>query len=68
MASSTQPRVRYVTRYCALLQQDVEVVLVQRADGRWFLAHCREQSRQCNGHECPPHAQEGPLPFEVTWW
>jgi len=53
MANLKQPHVQYVTRYCALLQQDVEVVLTQRGDGSWTLTQCREKSKPCKEHECP---------------
>jgi len=68
MADHKQSDVRYITRYCALLQREVEVVLIPRADGSWVLIRCHEKNKRCDGHECPLRPQSGPLHFEETWW
>ncbi len=67
MANDKPPRARYATRYCALLKRDVDVVLIQRADGRWALTHCREKSKSCDGQECPPRRQGEDLLGVMMW-
>ena len=59
--------VRYATRYCALLKQDVEVLLTKRADGSWMLAHCVEKNKQCAGHKCPLHFFNGQSSLKAIW-
>ena len=66
--ATKQPHVQYVTRYRALLQQEVEVVLTQRSDGSWVLIHCREKNKQCDGHECPLRMQGERFPWEFLWF
>ena len=61
-------QVQYVTRYCALLRRDVEVVLIRRADGGWAPGRCLEKGKQCTGHECPLRMQDERWPFDVTWF
>ena len=68
MITDKPPHVQYVTRYCALLQQDVEVVLTQRAEGSWALTHCREKHKPCDGYHCPLRTESSSWPFEAMWW
>lgn len=67
MTNDKPPDVRYATRYCALLKQDVEVVLTKRVDGGWVLTRCAENSRPCAGHECPLRLSDGQASLETFW-
>lgn len=46
--------VQFSTRYCAMLDREVRVVLVQQPDGTWQVTRCLDKDRVCFGRgHCP---------------
>lgn len=68
MPYTKPPEVQHTTRYCALLQCEVRVVLMWQSDGRRQFIRCLDQEKacQCNG-QCPVSAGERQRPFGFSW-
>ena len=62
MERAGQMGARFSTRYCAVLDRDVQVVLIQQSDGTWELVRCLDKNREClKRAHCPLVARE-------PWW
>lgn len=61
--------IAYATRYCALLERNVEVLLIRRPDGAWVPTRCIEKQKCCAGHTCPirMHKHEAEEPLASFW-
>ena len=59
--------IAYATRYCALLQRDVEVILIRQPDGTWVPARCVEKQKRCVGHTCPIRMHEAQASLRSSW-
>ncbi len=68
MVAERKTGIGYATRYCALLEREVEVMLIRRPDGAWVPTQCTEKQKRCEGHTCPIKMHEAKLPHELSWY
>lgn len=62
-----QRAVGYATRYCAVLQRDVEVVVLRQPDKTWAPVRCTEKQRRCDGRECPICMRDARRATKSSW-
>ncbi len=67
MLSSKQPDVQYISRYCALLGREVEVVLVKQPNSSWQFMKCLGKEKACTGHQCPVSEGSCHQPYDLLW-
>ncbi len=63
MGDSEKPEVKYLTRHCPFVKQEVWAILTKQSDGTWEIVNCLDKDKICFQCDCAFTVDGGEWPF-----
>jgi hypothetical protein len=59
-----RPDVKYLPRFCLLLNREVWAILTKQPDGNWKVVNCLDKDKTCFEQNCAFTTDGGEWPFD----